>query len=172
MILFLKILFFFILLSLGATALSLAPWVPTKKKDLKRIAKLANMKKGQVFYDLGCGDGRVSAYISKNTPGKAIGVELAIPFFFISYLRKIFSWQKNLSFQLKNLFKIDLKKADVVFLFAASRDKLTGKIIKKLETELKTGAKIITYAFPIVAWKPEKIDKPQENDISIYLYRK
>jgi precorrin-6B methylase 2 len=41
------------------TALSFAPWVPTKKRDIVRAIKLSGLQSGEVFYDLGCGDGRV-----------------------------------------------------------------------------------------------------------------
>ena len=36
-----------------------APWVPTRRRDMERILALAKIKPGEVFYDLGCGDGRL-----------------------------------------------------------------------------------------------------------------
>lgn len=172
MIFILKTIFWLTLLTLGLAAMSLAPWVPTRKKDLKRINWLADLKSGQVFYDLGCGDGRVSAYISQNSPGEAIGIELAIPFFIFCKIRQWLSGNKKLKFKLGNLFNIDLSQADAVYLFAADRKKLTGKIVKKLENELKSGAKIISYAFPIAAWQPLKTDQASPEEVAIYLYVK
>ncbi len=36
-----------------------APFVPTKKETIRKILKLAGVKKGKKFYELGSGDGRV-----------------------------------------------------------------------------------------------------------------
>ena len=165
-----KIAIWLILLTLAITALSLAPWVPTRKKDLKRIKRIANMKKGEIFYDLGCGDGRVTAYMCKESGVHSIGIELAVPFYFICKIREFFNTDGNLNFKLKSLFQEDLSQADAVYLFAANSKKLTGKIIKKLEKELKPGAKVISYAFKVKSWKPTIIDKPKSNDVTIYLY--
>ncbi len=157
--------------SIALASYSLAPWVPTRKKDLERISQLANLKAGEVFYDLGCGDGRVAIYINDNYQAKAIGLELALPFYLICKMRQLFSKNKNLSFKFKNLFKENLSKADAIYIFAQSRNKLKGKIIKKLKNELKTNARVITYAFPIEGWQPVIADKPAEKDITIYLYK-
>ena len=34
------------------TALSFAPWVPTRNRDAKRAIRLAGLRSGMVFYDL------------------------------------------------------------------------------------------------------------------------
>lgn len=167
-----KITIWLILLTLAITALSLAPWVPTKRKDLERIKKIASLKDGDIFYDLGCGDGRVTAYISQNTKITAIGIELAIPFYFICKMREIFNTEGNLNFKLKSLFQEDLSKADAIYLFAANSQKLSGKLIEKLERELKPGTKIISYAFPIQKWEPKTVDQPNKKEVAIYLYEK
>jgi len=165
-----KFIIWLILLTLALTALSLAPWVPTRKNDLERVKTIANLTKGQIFYDLGCGDGRVSAYIGKNSEAKAIGIELAVPFYIICKIRKLIYKDDNLEFKLKSLFQEDLRQADAVYLFAANSKKLTGKIIEKLAKELKPCAKVISYAFPINSWTAKLIDKPTPNDVTIYLY--
>ncbi len=167
-----KIIIWLILLTLAITALSLAPWVPTKRKDLERIKKIANLKDGDVFYDLGCGDGRVTSYISKNPKITTVGIELAIPFYFICKLRELFNTEGNLNFKLKSLFQEDLSDANIVYIFAANSKKMSGKLVEKLERELKPGTKVISYAFPIKEWSPKKIDQTNKKDIAIYLYEK
>jgi tRNA G46 methylase TrmB len=62
------IIFFFIALSFAYTGLSLAPWVPTKKTDLERINQIAQLKKGEKFLEIGCGDAKVCHFIAKNNP--------------------------------------------------------------------------------------------------------
>ncbi|MFC1678399.1 hypothetical protein ACFLZ9_01530, partial [Patescibacteria group bacterium] len=86
-----------VLFSVALASMSLAPWVPTKKRDLKRILKLAEMKEGGIFYDLGCGDGRVASYIINNSQEKvrAVGLELAIPFYLICKVRQLLAHNKR-----------------------------------------------------------------------------
>ncbi len=40
---------------------SAAPWLPSRKKDVNRMVKFANIQPGDNVYDLGCGDGRLLA---------------------------------------------------------------------------------------------------------------
>lgn len=166
----LEIVIWLILLTLAITALSLAPWVPTRKKDLPRILNLAGLQAGDIFYDLGCGDGRVAFYISENSPAKAIGIELAIPFFVFCRLKSYFLKTPRLEFKLKSIYNENLNNAKVVYLFAANSQKLNEKLVHKLLTELPDGAKIISYAFPILSLKASQIDKPKNDDVAIYLY--
>lgn len=168
---FVLIAFFLIcLFTLALAGYSFAPWVPTRKKDLPRIFKLAKLSPGQIFYDLGCGDGKVVIYANKNFGAKAIGLELALPFYLLCKVRQILNNNVNLTFKFKNLFKEDLSKADVIYFFAESADKLKGKIKQKLEQQAKPGARIISYVFPVEGWQPTVIDKPSEKDVAIYLY--
>lgn len=150
--------------------LSFAPWVPSRGKDIKRIFKLAKLKPGEVFYDLGCGDGRIVSYAAKQYKAQAIGIELALPLYFICKIRQLFNYKKGVKFKFKNLFKENLSRADVIYVFG-TKSKLKNKLKQKLENELKKGARVISYSFSIDGWVPEIIDKPNEKDLTIYLYK-
>ena len=158
------------LLSLAIAGKSFAPWVPTWKKDLPRIFKLAALKPGEIFYELGCGSGKVTFYAYKNFKIKAIGIELAIPLYFYCRLKRLLVKNNNqLVFLNKNLFKVDLSKADAVYFFGMPNS-IKNKLKQKLTKELKPGARVISYVFPIPGWQPKIIDKPNKKDIAIYLY--
>ncbi len=149
---------------------SLAPWVPSKKRDLQRIFKLAALKPNETFYDSGCGNGKVVFYACKNFPVKAVGLEIFLPLFLICKIRQFFHRGANLTFKYKNLFKEDLSAADVVYVFGMPRA-IKNKLKQKLERELKPGSRVISYTFPITGWVPEIIDKPNKGKLSIYLYK-
>jgi SAM-dependent methyltransferase len=68
---------FLLLASAGYAAWRGAPWVPTWKRDLERIKKLAQLKEGDRFVELGCGTGRVCRYLAKHSSAKTFGVELS-----------------------------------------------------------------------------------------------
>jgi SAM-dependent methyltransferase len=150
---------------------SFAPWVPSNKKDYKRIFKLANLEQDEVFYDLGCGTGRLVLYANKNFQAKTIGLEVALPLFLMCKVRQLFNSNSNIVFKFKNLYKEDLSQADVIYFFGIP-ETVNSALRQKLEKEAKKGARIISYVFQIRDWFPQVIDKPTENDKPIYLYIK
>lgn len=151
------------------SCLSFAPWVPSRGRDLNRIFKLADLKSGQVFYDLGCGNGRVVIYAAKHYKVKAVGLEISLPFYLICRLRRFFNRGAALEFKFKNLHKENLAPADAVYFFGMPYV-LNEKFCQKLKRELKPGAKIISYSFKLPGWRPKIIDKPNADDLAVYLY--
>lgn len=151
------------------TIRSFAPWVPSFKKDLARIFAVAGLREGEVFYDLGCGDGRVVAYAAKKFPVRAIGVELIFPLFVVCKIRQLLSGNKRMQFKNKNLFQENLSQADVVYVFGIPGT-LAGRVKEKFKQELKPGARVVSYVFKIEGLVPAKVDKPTPKHNSIYLY--
>jgi SAM-dependent methyltransferase len=164
---FLLLLLTLLIGSAAYAANSGAPWVPTKKKDIQRFLDFVEMKPGENFYELGCGDARLSLAAVKKYGVKAVGVELSIIQAIAAYLRARLSKTK-LKIKWANLFKIDLSDADLVYLFLMPET--YAKIKPKLEKELKPGARVVTYVWPIVGWKPIKVDEV-EKGLKLYLYR-
>src|SRR5947199_172824 len=116
------------LLALSWFAGSDAPYVPTKQKRIRKILQIAGLKKGEDYYELGSGDGRVVLEAAK-MGAVSYGVEQ-------SWIRILMSkWKaRNLSnakFIHGDIFKKDLSHADIVFVF------LLPKGVSKLEPELK-----------------------------------
>ena len=76
---------------------SLAPWVVTRKQDLALIQRLADLQPGQVFLELGCGNGRVCSFIARQNPeATVIGIELAYYWYLFSRLRQRWYGPANL----------------------------------------------------------------------------
>lgn len=160
-----------LILPFALASLSLAPWVPTRGRDLKRILELAGLKQGEIFYDLGCGNGKTVFYVAENSGAEAIGVELAYPLYLYCRIKQLFFKKKNIKFKLKSLFMENLEQANAVYIFGME-DKMKNKLKEKMERELKKGARVLTYAFPIQGWEPAEVSKPSPKDVSIYLYIK
>lgn len=159
-----------ILLTLAWSSISLAPFVPTRKKDLERIFKLADFKKGDIFYELGSGNGRVILAAAKKFNIQATGFEIAWPLWLFSEIKRLFFVnKKRVKFSLRDLFKVDLSKADVIYVFGMP-DTIKNKLQHKLQNELKNGAKVISYAFTFSDWRVTEKSKPKKKDTSIYLY--
>lgn len=105
---YIVVILFILLLPLAIAARSLAPLVPALNKDMKRIARLAEMQPDETFYELGSGDGRVCRYINRQCNVKAVGIELALTLVVYCWIHKLISGDKNLSYRCANLFKTDL----------------------------------------------------------------
>jgi len=159
---------FFILIAFLATMAfaSAAPWVPTRRKDMDRVLKLAAIAPGEVFYDLGCGDGRLVVEASR-AGAKAIGLDISLMSYLMTLIR-IAAERSNAKVAFKNFFRQNLSNASIVYLFLTPS--AMPKVKKKLEAELKKGARVISYAFSIPGLDLVTADKPPGRQ-SIYLYR-
>jgi predicted RNA methylase len=130
---------FLLLIFFGA--LFEAPWVPTRKVDYERIDKLAGLKSGQTFYDLGSGfSGLLIHLAQKHQKSRFVGVEIAILPYLISKLRTLN--HSNIKIVFGDLKRLDISRADVAYLFL--RPETLPRVQKKLMEELKPEAKIIT----------------------------
>ncbi|MBU2566928.1 hypothetical protein KKG46_05230 [Patescibacteria group bacterium] len=162
-----------IFLPLALAGLSLAPWLPMRKKDLERINKIADLKENQNFYELGSGDGRVCFYMAKNNPNsQIIGVEIAWPLYLYSIVKLKLLKTQNLKLIHGNVFKIPLNDADTIYFYGLTKT-FNEKLLPKFKTELKDGSKIISYVFSADNWNVKKgTDRPSTKDLPINYYIK
>ena len=155
------------LIGLSWFAGSDAPYIPTKMDQIKKVLKLAGVKKGKRFYELGSGDGRV-VFTAARLGAFAIGIEQ-------SWIRVLYSKYKtkqlalhlsgvNVKFYHGNVFHRKYHKADIVYIYLLS--KAVRKLEDKLKDELKKGSIVITQTYHFPNWKPFK----KEEDF--WLYRK
>lgn len=158
-----------------------APFVPTKITRIKKILKIAGIKKGFIFYELGSGDGRVVLEAAR-MGANSFGIEQ-------SWIRILYSrWKAcrqnlpNAKFIHGDIFKQNLSNADLVFIFLLPKG--VEKLELKLKKELKKGSVVITQTFHFKNWKPYKkiliSDKQEPNSFlgsnkvegDFWLYRK
>jgi SAM-dependent methyltransferase len=145
---------------------SAAPWLPAWKKDTERILKLAAPRAGQKFFDLGCGDGRIVCAAAK-TGALATGLELSLFPFILAKARALLAKNSG-QILFRDLFRFDLSQADIVYFFLTPP--IMPRLRAKLETELRAGTKVISYAFAITGWTPSQIDTiPDGRTIYVYL---
>lgn len=157
--------------TLAWAAASFAPWVPARRRDLERIARLAALQPGETLYELGAGNGRVSLALARHFPdSRIVGLELAWPLFALCRARQWLCRTRNVRFRWRNLFRTDLGAADVVYFFGVPKT-VTGPLQEKLRRELKPGARVLSYAFELQGWEAEAVDQPTPQDISVYRYR-
>ena len=151
--------FLIICVPLAIAAKSMAPWVPTKKKDIERFLTVLELQKWDKFLEIWCWDARVARAVAEKFPSIDVrGIELAFPIYFLARLKNI-SWPKNLSILLANAFKQDFWKYDAIYVYGMP-DKMWEKIVPKFLREAKSWARLYSYVFSI----------PKEYDIWVISY--
>ena len=168
--LFFNLILFIFILALAFTAYAAylgAPPLLTPKEGVRKMLQLAQVKKGEVVYDLGCGDGRVVIMADKEFGAKAVGFELSPFFYIISQVKKFFAGAKRTKIYFKNFYQYDLSKADVITCFLTPRT--MPHLQKKLLKNAKSGVRLVSFVFEAKGWKPKKIEK-LKGLAPIYLY--
>ncbi len=123
-----------------------APFVPTSLKEIKRMLEILQLKPGEIFYDLGSGDGRIVIEAAKNYKARAIGIEINPILVFFSRLKiKKLGLDKNVQIHWGNFFRKDISGADAIstYLFQSTNNLLE----KKFLLELKPKTRIVSSVF-------------------------
>jgi precorrin-6B methylase 2 len=137
-------------------------FVPTHQDVVDKMLELAQVKKGDLVYDLGCGDGRIVVTAAKKYGCKAFGFDVDPER--IKESRE--NVEKNgvgnlVSIKQQDIFTLDLSKANVVTLYLLPS--LNVKLIPQLE-KLKPGSRIVSHAFDMRGVKPNKIERVRCGD--------
>lgn len=140
-----------------------SPYVMLNKDIIRQALKLAGLKKDEVFYDLGCGNGDVLIEAAK-TGAKAIGYEIS-PFYFLLARARTVKY-RNIKLNFKNINSIDLSKANVVYCYLMPE--ILSKLTPKFKSELKAGSRLVSVGFPIK--KMRKLLERKINSHKIFIY--
>jgi SAM-dependent methyltransferase len=127
-------------------------YVPTPQPVVDRMLKMAQVRKSDVVYDLGSGDGRILITAAKKYGSRGFGFDVDP--------QRIAEARKNakdagvddlVTFEQKDIFTVDLTPADVVTLYLLPE--LNVKLIPQLQ-QLKRGARIVSHDFDMRGVKP------------------
>jgi len=156
--------------------LFVAPFVASHPQVVHRMLELAEVKAGEVVYDLGSGDGRVVIMAAQEFGARGVGVELREDL----AKRAVERVQElrlggRIRIVNEDMFRVDVSPADVVTLYLTTS--ANNKVKPKLESELRPGARVVSHDYEVLGWKPLKVDNFCENpglgypSHTIYLYR-
>jgi tRNA G46 methylase TrmB len=157
--------------------LFIAPFVPSPTCVVERMLKIADLKAGEVLFDMGSGDGRTLLMAAKNFGARGVGVELRE-----DLAKKAMGsideqgFSNRITIVNGDMFNVNLTSADVVFLYLTTS--ANEKIKPKLENELKQGVRVVSHDYEVVGWKPERTENFCENpqlgypSHTLYFYKK
>ena len=130
-------------------------FVPTPPETVDEMLRQANLKQGDVLYDLGSGDGRIPLAAARQYGVRAVGLDIDQKLVEEANETARREGLDNLvSFRLADMFKADVSEATVVTLYLSNT--LNVMLRPKLLRELRPGSRIVSHDFRMGDWAPEK----------------
>jgi len=131
------------------------PYVPTPQNVVDTMLKLANIKPGDVIYDLGSGDGRIVVTAAKQYGVRGVGIDInPVRIKEANENARKEGVTDKVTFKQNDLFAEDIHEATVVTIYLLPSVNL--KLRPKMFKELKPGTRIISHDFDMGDWKPER----------------
>jgi ribosomal protein L11 methylase PrmA len=131
------------------------PYVRSSNAVVDAMLKLAGVKKTDVVYDLGCGDGRIVLAAAKDYGARGVGIDInpeviqeARANARKAHLETLVKFEEN------DLFASDIHDATVVTLYLLPNVNL--RLRPKLLKDLKPGTRVVSHSFGMGDWKPDK----------------
>jgi len=155
------------------------PFVPTPIEVVDRMLDLAEVKKGDVVYDLGSGDGRIVIRAAKKYGARAVGIEMDS--LLVAEAREKATQERVnhlVEFRLEDALQADVSAATVVTLYMLPW--FNEKIQPNLQKQLRPGSRIVAHDYGIEGWPADKTEKLPEIEIraggvrhqhTLYLWR-
>ena len=137
------------------------PFVPTPIEVVDKMLEMADVKKDDVVYDLGSGDGRVVIRAAKKYGASGVGIEMDQTL--LDKARKSAEAEgvsHLVDFRAEDALKTDLSPATVVTLYMLPWFNQAMK--PNFRKYLKTGSRIVAHDFGIEGWQPDKMEKLPE----------
>jgi precorrin-6B methylase 2 len=130
-------------------------FVPTPHEVVAKMLELAQVKKTDLLYDLGCGDGRIVVAAAKKYGCRAVGYDID-PERIQESLENVKKngVQKLAKIEHRDIFTLDLSAANVITLYLLPS--LNVKLIPQLE-KLRAGSRIVSHDFNMEGVTPDKI---------------
>jgi tRNA A58 N-methylase Trm61 len=150
----------------------IVPYVPTPQQVVDRMLDLAQVKEGDVVYDLGSGDGRIVVTAAKKYGVKAIGFEIDP--------ERIKESAENIKkagvghlveIRQQDIRTVDLSQASVLTMYLLPEVNLM--IRPNIWKQMKPGSRVVSHDFDMGDWKPLKKENIKDGsnwDHTLYLW--
>lgn len=134
------------------------PYITTPEPVVTRMLDMAKVKKGDMLYDLGCGDGRIVIEAAQRG-AKGVGIELNPHLVEEAQQNAVKAgYADKVQFRVQDIFEADFSEASVVTLYLLPE--INKKLRPQLWTQLKVGTRVVSHAFDMgPEWPPEKEDE-------------
>lgn len=145
------------------------PYVPTPEEVVEKMLELAKPKKGEVLYDLGCGDGRIVVTAAKKYGVKGIGVDIDPERIKESNDNaKQAGVTDRVKFIKKDLFKMDFRDADIMAMYLLTT--VNEQLKPKLLEQMRPGSRVVSHAFSMGDWEPDQEVTVEPDKQTVYFW--
>ncbi len=145
------------------------PYVPTPTEVVEEMLRVANVGKNDVVYDLGCGDGRIVITAAQKYGARGIGIDINPERIKESNENaKKAGVSDRVKFIQQDLFETNFSEATVVTLYLLPAVNL--RLRPKLLADLKPYTRIVSHAFDMGDWAPDRVIKVQGNQTERTVY--
>jgi len=145
------------------------PYVPSKPEVVATMLRMAKVAKGDVLYDLGCGDGRIVITAAELYGIRGVGIDIDP--------ERIQESKENaakanvghlVKFMEQDLFQADFHEATVVSLYLLTSVNL--RLRPNLLAQLRPGTRIVSHNYAMDTWKPDDSAIVMVNDTTHNVY--
>jgi SAM-dependent methyltransferase len=143
-----------------------AGWEPTSRRKVRKMLEMCGAGPSDVVYDLGSGDGRIIVEAARRFHARAVGVEAdPIRVFFSRLAVAALHLKGQVKVVWGNFFHTDLRDATIVTLFLSQG--ANRRLKSKLMSELRPGAKVVSYVWTFEGWTP--VSRDMDDKLSLYV---
>jgi SAM-dependent methyltransferase len=132
-----------------------APFITTPADVVERMLDLAGTGAGDLVVDLGSGDGRIVITAARNFGARALGIEIDEGLVARSRENaRLAGVAERATFVRGDVLLSDISQASVVTVYLLPQ--LIDRLQPRFLTELRPGTRIVSHAFAMVGWKPDR----------------
>lgn len=145
-------------------------FVPTPNDVVARMLQMADVKKSDVVYDLGCGDGRIVVAAAKKYGCKAVGYDIDPQRVKESRENAVRNKVEHLvTIEQQDIFTVDLSRASVVALYLLPE--MNAKLLPQFE-KMKPGSRIVCHNYGIEGLEADETVtmKSREDNVEHFIY--
>jgi len=150
-----------------------ASYVPTPQEVVDRMLQLAELKSGDLLYDLGSGDGRVVMTAAQKYGVKAVGFEINPALVKTSRENiKAAGLEHLVEIREEDIRTVDLSPATVLTLYLYPGANL--RLRPMIRSQLRPGSRVVSHQFDMGNWEPDRIERMTDStgiSRTIYLWR-
>lgn len=141
------------------------PYVPTPQAVVDKMLEMGRVRRSDVLYDLGCGDGRIVVTAAKKHGARGVGIDIdPVRIEEAKQNAQQAGVTDRVEFRVGDLFESDFSNASVVTLYLLPEINL--KLRPQLWRQLKVGTRVVSHAFNMGDdWPPERTERVQNSTL-------